>query len=133
MSKYQKDFVKKLAIWGRELSINIIFDCYEDEIITQVQEYTLDSYLNNQDEYNKEAFLAFQTYCINEYPDEFSNVGFDNIFKYIIPNMIYIKNDYLNREMFGIICKFKYDLENDIACVFINGKIDSVGPNTVIL
>lgn len=133
MSKYEKEFNKNLMIWNRERSVNILFDCYEEEEISENQITAYDEFVQNI-RYNQElSYQAFEKYCIENYPETIPEDGFDNIYKYLLPDMIYVKNDYLGRKVIGFICKFKLDMENGLAVKFVDGAVEEVGPNQIVL
>ena len=59
--------------------------------------------------------------------------GFDNIFRYLVPDVIYIKRDKQSRGVVGFICKFKYDMENGLADKFVDDAVVDVGANQIVL
>ncbi len=133
MSKYEKDFNRMLTIWGMERQINILFDCYDDEEITDSQEKAYDDFIKNIENNQELAYKAVEKYCIEYYPEDIPKEGFDNIFRYLVPDVIYIKRDKQSRGVIGFICKFKFDMENGLAVRFVDGAVEAVGPNQIVL
>lgn len=71
----------------------------------------------------------------SEYNDYFEHLKIneiDNIFKYVVPVVIHVTQDFRDNRI-GLICKFKCDIENGLCVVFKDGKIENVGYDYVLL
>ena len=119
----------KMKIWGRTLEIKIQFDVYEGEKILDSQEKVLKLF---QDESND--ILAsddqIKKYCISNNKDEIGD-SVDNIFKYVVPNTIYIPRD--NENKIVLLCDYRFDLEHGLAIVFQNNKLIDICPQEDVL
>ena len=121
-----------LNIWGREVSINIIYDCFDDEKITIQQTETYNQFIQLKDKILEQAYLKLEDYCKTNYPDDLGE-GFDNIFKYIKPKQLYIKRSTSGNKIAGLLCDFKFDMEHGLAVYIENGVVTKVGPQDIIL
>ncbi len=119
-----------LTIWGRELPIKIEYDCFDGEEITQIQKETLQKFLKKQTSIFKEAYNLLQKFCLQKYPEYFSG-QFDNIFKYIKPNILYIKK--ASTRLCGLLCNFKYEQEHGLAIIIENEKVVKVDNQDALL
>ena len=71
----------------------------------------------------------------SEYNDYFEHLKIneiDNIFKYVVPVVIHVTQDFRDNRI-GLIYKFKCDIENGLCVVFKDGKIENVGYDYVQL
>lgn len=127
------EFSKNLMIWNRERTVNIMFDCYEEEEISEEQISAYEEFIENIEHNQKLAYQAFEKYCVENYSEDIPEDGFDNIYKYLLPDMIYVKRDYQDRKVIGFICRFKLDMENGLAVKFVDGAVEEVGPNQIVL
>lgn len=133
MSKYEHTQEIKKTIWGRELDISLNFAGFSDISDKQISAYeNFDSKFDSMMEDAKKAIIE---YCFSEYKDYFEqhNVNaIDNIFKYVVPVVIHVTQDFRDNRI-GLICKFKCDIENGLCAVFKDGKIENVGYDYVVL
>ena len=158
--------MSKLRIWGRELEIKEIYDCYDDEEVLTIQEEALDRFKkrlkgNNNgdndanDEVNSDvdnevdnedgnsisnsidncisiaddALEEVKKYCLAKDGDVIEGKKIDNIFKYVVPEKIFVKRD----GRVALMCRYKFDMEQGIAVVFEEGKKVEVGSQDIIL
>ncbi len=123
---------KKVEVWGRTFEIDVIFRCYRGEVIDEIQIQAYKEFMEHWDEHMDEAYRAFEKYCAEEYSEEIGGDKFDNIFRFLIPRLIYVQKAYDHSKMVGFECYFKPDLENNLAAKFVNGKIVEVGGEQII-
>lgn len=121
----------KLNIWGRLFELEVIYDCYQGEQITQLQKGT--ALLLEKDYQFINAYLNdIKKYCIDNYSEEISESQIKNIFKYVVPKNIFIKRDDKNK-IFALMRHFKLDMEHGLAIVFKDKKLLKIGPEDIIL
>ncbi len=116
----------------RGISLNIIFDVFDDEEISLVQKKTYSEFMDNIKEIFNKTFNALKDYCSKNYNISLNETNF---YKYIVPKQIYIKresngNNYCR---LAILCNFKEDVENGLAVVCKNNEIIEVGMQDIIL
>lgn len=107
----------KLNIWGREFDLDVIFDCYDDEKVTDFQKNILNEFINNTKPINN-TLDSVKEYCLKDENLQGTD-NIDNIFKYVIPRSIYIER----KETKGtvvLLCDYKFDPEHGLAVVFEN-------------
>lgn len=120
-------------IRGRKKSLDVVYDTYSGEEITESQEKEAQKLLTNGAWLNK-AFTELEKYCkedvIND-PDKKSSL--DNIFTYINPKSVYITRERPGRPVkIGLMCNYRYDPEHGLVVVFEDGKIVDIGPQDLI-
>ena len=121
---------KQYVIWGRQFDIEVVYDLFPDEALTE----TMKSAEKLFDE-KCEDLLADSTpvveYCLNDKPESFDG-SMDNIFKYVIPEQLYIANSDGERIM-ALLCAYRFDEEHGIAIVFKNEELSEIGSQDIIL
>ena len=127
----QEESKQKVKIWGREFEIDVIFRCYKGQEIDDIQLAAYQDFIDHWDEYMEAAYKAFEEYCAEEYSEEIGE-KFDNIFRYLIPRLLYIQKAWDDSRMVGFECYFKLDLENNLAAKFVNGQIVEIGGEQII-
>ena len=127
----QEESKQKVKIWGREFEIDVIFRCYKGQEIDDIQLAAYQDFMDHWDEYMEAAYNAFEEYCAEEYSEEIGE-KFDNIFRYLIPRLLYIQKAWDDSRMVGFECYFKLDLENNLAAKFVNGQIVEIGGEQII-
>lgn len=70
-----------------------------------------------------------KVYCIEHNKQDIGQDEITNIFKYVMPESLFIKRD----GRIAIMCKYKFDVEHGIAVVFNDNHIDFVGSQDDIL
>ncbi len=123
--------VLQLIIWGREFTLNVDYNLYDDEKISSNQEAML-TLLANHPDWIEASKLKVEEYCKKAVDEDERNQKKDNIFSYIKPEYLFVKHDELNPRI-AIMCKYKYNLEHGLAIVFDrNGNIE-IGIQDIIL
>lgn len=117
-----------LTIWGRIFEINVIFDCYAGETPTITQQQALKNFIALPDLLDSVRGKV-EKYC----KEKDSTIIVDNIFKFVIPQTLFVQRTKNNARVVGVMCAFKLDLEHGMAIVFKNEKFDQIGAQDVIL
>ena len=120
-----------MNIWDREFELDITYDCYSDEEITQKQKDAIDKFLNAENEITK-ALEKVKAYCLNLNKKVIGEDNISNIFKYVVPKYLFVPRDDINRVV-AIMCKYKYDAESGLAIVFRNEKFAQIGRQDIVL
>lgn len=120
-----------INIWGRNFTLLVKYDCYEDEVVTEEQIQAFSTFRSHTEWIDKSK-RVIEDYCREEVLDDDENNKKDNIFSYIIPECIFIKHD-AEKPRVALMCKYRYDPEHGLAVVFSHdGKI-TVGEQDIIL
>lgn len=110
----------QITIWEREFDLNIEYDCYEGETVTQNQIDMLNKFLKNPNWLN-DAKQKVESYCKDAVLQDDQNTKKDNIFSYIKPDYLFVKR---SQQKLAIMCKYRYEPEHGLAVVFdFNGNI----------
>ena len=114
---------KKLNVWGREFDLKVIYDVYEDEEITSIQNEAYEDFIAKSGEL-LHSDEEVKKYCISI---DSKNVGdnIDNIFKFVMPTSIYIKRASQNH-IVALLCNYRFDEEHGIALVYVDGKFSKI-------
>jgi hypothetical protein len=115
---------KNVNVWGREISLKIIFDVYNGENILDSQKEALDSFLKAAD-----GVLAsceeLKKYCLKRDGEHIGN-SIENIFKYVIPESLYVRRIRQERDIV-LLCRYQFDEEHGIAMFFENEALKHIG------
>ena len=123
---------QKINVWGRDFELEVVFDCYEGEEDLPLQKDTLQRFLTSPD-IIQNTKSEVEKYCIERNIDDIETQTIENIFKYVIPKSIYIQRTKDNSRVVGIMCAYKFNIDDGIAVVFKNEKFDRVGSQNIIL
>ena len=117
-----------IRIWNRDFDLKVLYDCYAGEQILDEQKEALNKF--SSDKNTIELSRGFvEKYCLRNNKDEIGADEIDNIFKYVLPESIFVKRDC----RVAILCKYRFDAEHGIAIVFKDGKFDEIGNQDIIL
>ena len=116
----------KTLIWGRDFELKVVYDCYAGEEILPLQKDAFEEFSNNA-ELLSSSLSDVKKYCIEENQDDIGSDQIENIFKYVMPESIYVKRD----GRVALICRYKFDAEHGIAVVFNGGKLEEVGSQDI--
>ncbi len=115
---------KKINIWGRDFRLNVIYDQYEGEEILDTQREALASFLNASDSLLK-SYGELERYCIEKDQEQIGD-SIGNIFKYVVPEMIFVRRSE-NKRVVLLLCNYRFDEEHGIAITFENEKLKQIG------
>lgn len=121
----------KMTIWGRELELEIKYDCYSGEKVLESQTEALNTFLHSDSEIEFSLAKA-KKYCAETDRDAIGTDTIENIFKYVAPKYIYVPRED-KKHIVAIMCNYKFDMENGIAIIFENGKFSKIGKQDIIL
>ena len=117
-----------IKIWNRDFDLNVIYDCYAGEEILDEQKAALNKFLSDNKTIDSSK-ADVEKYCLSQNKYEIGADAIDNIFKYVMPEEIFVKRD----GRVAILCKYKFDEEHGIAIVYKDNAIDGVGSQDIIL
>ena len=120
-----------MNIWGRDFNLEIMFGNDDESNSKPVQREAWQAFLNCP-QLIEESKVRVIDYCLKHYASEFSTSKIDNIFKYVIPESIYIKNTRDNSHVVALVCAYKFDEDNGLAVIFKNETFDKVGTQNII-
>lgn len=126
-----KEQVNKFNIWGRELDIKVVYDCYDNEEVIDNQIKAYEEFVKNSENIFEEVYKKLQIYCKENYREQLEE-NIDNIFKYIMPKTLYIKRSEEDR-IVAILCNLKFDIEHGLAVVIKNEQVVNIGNQDIIL
>ncbi|WP_022759096.1 DUF6985 domain-containing protein [Butyrivibrio fibrisolvens] len=124
---------KDLTIWGRKLNVRVIFDHYSGENILQEQKDSLRLLLENMEVVDN-TLDDVKMYCLKMDGSEIDNKEIPNIFKYVMPQSIYVgRPDNKNICGVAVICSYRFDPEENIAISFRNNKFVKIQSETALI
>lgn len=119
-------------IWGREMTLPMVFDCYEGEKVLPYQRAALRWFLEDLTPLNA-ALPAVEEYCRAVDWEEFGDRPVENIFRYVMPQQIFVKRTDDDSRVVGLLCAYRFDAENGLAVVFRNEALERVGTQNIVL
>ena len=114
--------LRKMNIWGRKFTIEVIYDAYEGEAILSSQIEALNRFVSVSNDLLSDPAQVIK-YCLANNPKEITE-PVDNIFKYVIPTSLYIKRSPENNIV--LLCDYKFDYEHGIALIFDKNELIEV-------
>lgn len=117
-----------IKIWDREFDLKVLYDCYAGEEVLNEQKEALKNFSSDK-ELIGASKASVEQYCLSQNKDEICGDEIDNIFKYVLPECIFVKRDC----RIAIMCRYKFDAEHGIAVVFKDGKFIEVGSQDIVL
>lgn len=120
---------QKLTIWNREFDLDIVFDVFAGEEITEQQQKALDTFLANASIIDT-CKSKVEDYCIKNSNGQIEQV--DNIFKYVIPKALFVVREKSQTRTVAVMCNFKFDMEHGMAIVFRNESFSDIGEEGII-
>lgn len=110
---------EKITIWGREFKLDVNYEIIDDDKITDKQKNTRIEFCKNiPDELINPNKI--KDYCLKKDGEEIGNC-IDNIFKYVIPQELFIGEDRVS-----VMCNYKFDMEHGIAIIFENNSFKKI-------
>lgn len=111
---------KDMIIWGREFSIEIVFDVFKGEEILPEQKQALDSFTIIADKILSDS-TEIKKYCADHSNGEVT-LPIENIFRFVIPTQLFVTRMTDVRQVV-LLCDFKFDEESGCALVFENENL----------
>ena len=115
----------KLVIWGRKLTLPVIFDYYTGENITKEQKNALKQFIIHP-EWVANSKTYVEDFCKEALMDDEENEKKDNIFSYVKPESIFVKRKGLSPNIV-LLCKYRYDIEHGLAVAYDSEGVIKVG------
>ena len=122
----------RMTIWGREFKLKVIFDVREGETISEPQNKALSELTSNSTVIDSVLPLV-KDYCLKMNGREINGNTVDNIFMYVVPQSLYIPKWPDGSRMIGLICAYKFNLEDGLVIVFKDGCFYEIGTQNIIL
>lgn len=121
----------KLTIFNRSFELNVIYSRYSGEEILESQKKAYQEFINCIT-FDDKILNRLKKYCLDRNAEQISTNQIDNIFKYVIPKTIYVDRS-KSKHKIGLMCKYKYDLENGIVLIFENNKLIKIDTQDAII
>lgn len=121
----------EVTIWGKEFSLPIEYEFYEEDPVTeqQIEAVTL---FTEHPEWLDNAKQSVEQYCKEQVLSDNMNDKKDNIFSYIKPVYFFVEQNEQEPSI-ALMLNYRYDPEHGLAVVFkIDGEI-IVGSQDIIL
>lgn len=121
-----------MTIWGREFNLKVDFDVYGGEEVSALQNAALSEFVSNVSSLDA-TLPSVKAYCLKMNGEDVGAAAIDNIFKYVIPQSIYVPKWPDGSRMIGLMCAYKFNREDGLAVVFKNGQFHEIGTQNIIL
>lgn len=120
----------RLKIWGRELEMPVVFDCYENEDVLPEQRDALKRLLDTEE--IEASKPAVEKYCLDMNRQEIGEQGITNIFKYVMPCGLYVRRSASPDRYVGLMCKYRFNPEDGLAILFKNEALCDIGTSDIL-
>lgn len=117
-----------IRIWNRDFDLKVLYDCYSGEEILEEQKKALKKFSSDK-KLIESSKIIVEKYCLDQNKDEIGAEEIGNIFKYVLPESVFVKRD----GRVALMCKYKFDREHGIAIVYKDGKFSEIGNQDIIL
>ena len=121
----------KMNIWGREVNLETVFDCYEGEQVLDFQKKVEAEFVKKATDITNDSLSNLKEYCLKINRDEIGT-GIDNIFRFVMPKSLFIKRTNKDR-IVALMCAYKFNPDDGIALVFKNGELFEIGTENIII
>ena len=115
---------KKIAAWGREFELKVVFDVYTGEDVLNEQKEAMDAFLSVSDTLLSDD-KEIKQYCVDNNKNEVGD-SIENIFRYVIPTTLLIKRN-TEKHVVALLCNYRFDEEHGLALVYENEKLVLIG------
>ena len=132
MKSKKNEYMLNYNFLNRDMVLKINFDVFDNEEVSLLQKKAYKEFMDNIKEIFIKSYHALKDYCSKNYNIELDDTNF---YKFIMPKQIYIKRESKDKEYckLAILCNFKEDIENGLAIVWANNKIEEIGMQDIIL
>lgn len=124
-----KNMREIITIYGRKFDLEVVFECHENEEITEKQKETLDAFIENAPRI-EESLQHVKDYLLRISPKELPDGFVDNVFRYMYPRRLLILHDWDGAA--AILCSCALDPEHGLAIVFKDNVCRKVGPEYIV-
>ena len=121
---------KKVRLWGRELDLEIQYDCYAGEEVLPVQEEALESVLNNW-QIVEDAKAYVVKYMLERDGDKIENANNLNVFKYVMPQNLFVGRSKGTPSVY-LVCAYRYNEDDGLVVEFVDAAVRQVGTQSII-
>lgn len=117
-------------IWNREFSLEVVFDIYKGEAVTEKQNEALEVFQKKAESLLSDTSDICK-YCLKKNKDDIPGATIENVFKYVIPQKLYVCRS--EKRKVALLCAYKFDAEHGIAVVFENEKLLTIDQQDIVL
>lgn len=118
-------------VWGRDFTLKVYFDCCSDEEILQSQRDALEA-LQKSWQVVDAAKPEVERYCLENNEEDIGSETVDNIFKYVIPEGLYVERNE-NKRVVLLLCAYRFDPEHGIALQFTNETLTAIDQQDALI
>lgn len=122
----------KLSIWGREIEIKVVYDCFDNETISSEQKKALEQLISCPNLFEKTKQFVI-SYCLEKNAKEIGSNSIENIYKYVRPTSLYVVRSRNQQRVVALLCDYKFDTDNGLAIVFKDEEFFKIGTQDIIL
>lgn len=120
-----------INLWGRQFNLEVIYDLLDNEEISANQTKALEA-LTSSWGVVENALEDIKQYCLNDNQNGINDKQLANIFKYVVPQALYICRAEITRVV-GLLCAYRFDPEHNLALIFENERLREIGPEDILL
>lgn len=125
---------KNVTIWGRQFDLKISYDHFDNDVIPvdmrEARDSIFDSWQSVED-----ALPSLKQYCLEHNADDVEHLYggkiIDNIFRIVVPDCLYVLPSEKEHTV-ALMLNYRFDLEEGLALLFIDEKLDSICPQSEV-
>lgn len=120
-----------VSLWGRELELKLYMDCCSDEEVLPSQYAALDALVSSWQSV-EDALDAVKAYCIENNGAEIEERPISNIFKYVVPQSLYVPRCESTRTVI-LLCAYRFDMEHGLGVEFANEALSRIDQQDMLI
>lgn len=121
---------KKVRLWGRDLDLEIQYDCYAGEEVLPVQEEALESVLNNW-QIVEDAKAYVVKYMLERDGDKIEDANKLNLFKYVMPQKLFVGRTKDTPSVY-LVCAYRHNADDGLVVEFVDATVKQIGTQSII-
>ena len=122
----------EMEIWGRSLTIEIVYDCYAGEEIQDYQKNAYEAFMSKYKELLGAVEADVKHYCKTTNAHDIEESEIRNIFKYVKPKTLYMPRIDNGKRTVALLCAYRFNPDDGIALVFENESLKNIGTGNIV-
>lgn len=110
-------------LWGREFELKVYMEHCSDEEVLPLQNRALEA-LTQSWQTVEDSLEAVKRFCIENNGQEIMERPISNIFKYVMPQALYVTRS--SQERVILLCAYRFDMEHGIGVEFVNNELGRI-------
>lgn len=118
------------SIWGRDYELKVYMEHCSDEEVLPSQERTLERLMQSWQAVEN-SLESVKLYCIENNGQGIKERPISNIFKYVVPQALYVSREDEGRVI--LLCAYRFDVEHGVGVEFINNELGRIDQQDMLI